>query len=238
MYRCVPAFAAFVMALTAGTGFAQTAPVTAAPAALAAAPAAAMQGGVGTEGGVYVTVGGGLTNRQRAAEAGSTYTDFESGYALNAAVGYEFDALAVEGEFSFFKNSAETVASPVTGPQEGVGDVTMRYVMANVRYSFLDTPLRPYVGGGIGFYKSYLNDLSNVVAESFGFLASGSNDGLTFAYQLRGGVQFDIAERAGVLVGYRYLRGSELLFEGTAFGDLRPDGAKVHSVEAAFKLGF
>jgi hypothetical protein len=44
--------------------------------------------------------------------------------------------------------------------------------------------------------------------------------------------------RSGILIGYRYLHGNDLLFQGIAFGDLRPNGAKVNSLEVAFKIGF
>ena len=190
------------------------------------------------DGHLYVSAGAGWQHRGRAGETDTTYTDFKKGHALNFAAGFERRRLAFEGEVSFMKNDADRVAATVTGEQEGVGDVTMRFFMANVRYTFSDAPLRPYVGAGLGGYKSYLHGVSNVVAQSFGFEADGSNDGLTFAYQLRAGVSLRAGDRADVLVGYRYLRGSELLFEGTEFGDLRPDGAKVHSLEAALKFNF
>lgn len=192
----------------------------------------------GEDGGVYVAVGGGWQQRLRAGETATTYTDFKNGHAFNVAAGYEFQRLAVEGEVSFFGNDAEVVASDATGPQEGVGGVTMQFFMANTRYSFGEAAVRPYVGAGIGGYKSDLNDLSNVVAEMFGFVATGSNDGLTFAYQLRAGVQMHLVGRSDLLLGYRYVRGSELLFLNTAFGDLRPDGVRMHNIEATLKIGF
>lgn len=201
-------------------------------------PSVASAQSTSDEGHVYVSAGAGWQHRERAGETTTTYTDWKKGYALNFAAGYEKRNLAFEGEVSFLKNDTDIVAATVTGPQEGVGDVTMRFFMANVRYTFTDAPLRPYIGGGLGGYKSTLHGVSNVVAQSFGFEADGTSDGVTFAYQLRAGVSLQVSDRADVLVGYRYLRGSELLFEGTEFGDLRPNGAKVHSLEAALKFNF
>lgn len=190
------------------------------------------------EGRIYVSAGAGWQHRERAGESPTTYTDLKKGHALNFAAGYEQRRFAFEGEVSFLNNDTDRVAATVTGEQEGVGDISLRFFMANVRYTFSDAPLRPYVGGGLGAYKSYLHGVSNVVAQSFGFEADGTSDGLTFAYQLRAGLSLRAGDRADVLVGYRYLRGSELLFEGTEFGDLRPNGAKIHSLEAALKFNF
>jgi opacity protein-like surface antigen len=188
--------------------------------------------------GPYVTVGGGYQHRLRAAENAQTYTDFNDGFALNGAAGYEFGHLGIEGEYSYLRNTDKTTAAAVTGPQNGLGNVTLSFVMANFRYEIPAGRLRPYVGAGIGGYKSTLHGISNVVAKSFGLEANGTNDGVPFAFQVRAGLDFAISNRSGVLIGYRYLHGGDLLFLGTQFGDLRPDGVKVHSLEGAIKIGF
>ncbi len=192
-----------------------------------------------TGSGPYLTVGGGVQHRQRASDNPQTYTDWKRGYAFNVAGGVQLGAVGIEGEFSQLNNHDKTTAAPVTGPQPGMGDVTLRLFMANVTYSVKGNgPLGLFVSGGAGGYKSYIHDLSNVVAASFGLFANGTNDGLPFIYQLRGGATYDVSSRAALLLNYRYIHGNELLFKGTDFGDLRPNGTKNHVVEAAVRLGF
>ncbi len=206
-----------------------------------AAPARAQSGGP------YVAVGGGFENRQRSGEDAFTYIDFGNDFAVNVAAGYKYQDeeklarnLGIEGEFSYLRNTTNTVSSVVTGPQAGIGNVTLRVGMANVRYE-IPIPasfVGAYVAAGVGGYKSYLNGVSNVVAQPFGFVANASSQGVTFAYQLRVGAQFHVAPRADLLAGYRYLHGGNLTFLGTAFGDLRPTGARIHSLEGTLRIRF
>jgi opacity protein-like surface antigen len=189
--------------------------------------------------GVYVIGSAAWQQREKAGESSTTYTTFDPGFAVNGAIGYQFGVVGIDGEFSYMKNKTKNVASTVTGEAEGMGEIALRSFMGNVRFSpAAGSPVRPYFGAGVGVYKSYLYDVTNVIANSFGFEANGTSDGMTFAYQFRAGVGFAVAEKSEVFVGYRYFKGSELLFIGTEFGDLRPDGAKTHSLEGGIKIGF
>jgi len=206
-----------------------------AAATLTAAPAAAQT----TPSGPYASFGAGYQHRLRAAEDSVTYTDWDNGVAWNLAGGYKFGAVALEGEFSYFKNNDKTTASAVTGPADGVGNVTLHAFMANVRFESPNPgPVGLYVGGGLGGYRSYLNGISNVIAQQFGFVANGADEGVVFAWQLRAGAGLRLGEHAELLAGYRYFHGGDLTFLGTAFGDLHPNGAKIHSVEANLNVGF
>ena len=188
----------------------------------------------------YVSVGGDVQHRQRAAEDSATYTDWKMGPGVNVAAGVEAKGgLAVEGEYTYFRNSSKTTAAPATGPQPGVGYVNLNMFFANVRYTMpTKGPVALYVGGGAGAYKSSLQGLSNTVAQSFGFVANGSNDGLVFAYQARVGASVKVSKHIAVLAGYRYVHGNDLLFKGTAFGDLTPNGAKMHALDVNLKVNF
>jgi opacity protein-like surface antigen len=187
----------------------------------------------------YVFGGGAVQQRQLAGESATTYTEFDPGFAINAGGGYAFGVIGVEGEYSYLRNNNKIVASTATGPADGLGNIGLRFFMANVRISPAgDRAIKPYLSGGVGGYKSYLHDVSNVIANAFGFRANGVSDGITPAFQFRAGIGFRVGSRAEAMVGYRYLRGGELLFLGTAFGDLRPDGAKTHHLEGGIKIGF
>jgi opacity protein-like surface antigen len=199
---------------------------------LAAVPAAQAQEGP------YVRVDAGFQHRARASENPQTYTDWKNGYAFDVAGGYEAGShIAVEGEFSTLNTKDKITAAAVTGPQTGVGDVSLRFFMGNVKYS-TPGPVRLYVSGGVGGYKSYLHGISNVVAKSFGFEATGSNDGVVFAWQARAGVDFAVAPKVGIIAGYRYLHGGDLLFKNTGFGDLTPNGVKINAVEGGVRVTF
>jgi opacity protein-like surface antigen len=198
----------------------------------------APRAGAQDDGGGYVSVGGSLSHRQRAGESATTYTDFKNGLGANIAAGFQRKAVAIEGEFTYFKNDGKTVASTATGPAAGLGSVSLKFFFANVRYTAGGSRARLYLGGGVGGYKSTLNGLTNTIANSFGFVANGTNDGIPFAYQARVGADFALSSRVALLAGYRYVRGGDLLFLGTAFGDLRPDGVKMQSAEVNLKFGF
>jgi len=201
--------------------------------ALTAAPAFAQDAGP------YISVGGGFQHRQRAGESATTYTDWNNGGVFNVAAGAQTKSgLAIEGEYSYFKNASKVTASDVTGPAEGTGNVSLNFFFGNLRYTVPAGPVRLYVGGGLGGYKSTLHDLSNTIAKSFGFEANGSNDGIVFAYQARVGLNFHLGGHAGLDAGYRYTHGGDLLFKGTEFGDLTPNGAKMHILEANLRFGF
>ena len=72
-----------------------------------------------------------------------------------------------------------------------------------------NSPLRPYVGAGLGFAVAG-------VEEEIGGLTSTDSD-LVGAFQLMAGVGFDISPRATLTFGYRYFNTTDPDFF-TAFG--------------------
>src|SRR5439155_23033254 len=115
------------------------------------AAAAVATPAVAQESGGYVSVGGGFQHRQKAGESADTYTLWKNGPAFNVAAGAGTKSgVAIEGEFSFFKNASKTTAATVTGPQPGVGDVTLKFFFANVRYTAGGSRAHLYLGGGVG----------------------------------------------------------------------------------------
>jgi opacity protein-like surface antigen len=191
------------------------------------------------EGGWHVIVAGALQHRRRSADSDVTYFDFNQGFAAGGGVGYHFGPLGFDGEFTYLRNAADIVATPATGPLDGLGHVALAAYLGNLRFTF---PARgrfsPYLAAGFGGLKSYQHHVSNSAALRAGLEADGANDGLVFAYQFRAGASVRVTERVELLVGYRYLRAGELLFMDTALGDLRPDGVKVHHLEGGVRMAF
>jgi opacity protein-like surface antigen len=95
---------------------------------------------------------------------------------------------------------------------------------------------RPYLAAGFGGLKASLDGITRADGPQPRIALTGSNEGVVFAYQLRAGAGIRLARRVEALVGYRYLRSGELLFIGTALGNLRPTGARTHHVETGLKI--
>jgi opacity protein-like surface antigen len=113
-------------------------------------------------------------------------------FVINGAIGVELNPMIrAEGEIGFHLNSAD---------QGGTGvDWTFRTIsfMGNGYFDIpTNSPLRPYVGAGLGFA------LVELEGENFGLTADDSD--LVGAFQLMAGVGFDISPRATLTFGYRY----------------------------------
>lgn len=113
-------------------------------------------------------------------------------FVINGAVGVELNPMIrVEGEIGFHHNTAD---------QGGTGvDWTFRTInfMGNGYFDIpTQSPLRPYVGAGLGFA------LVQLEGESFG--VSDSDSDLVGAFQLMAGLGFDINPQVTLTFGYRY----------------------------------
>ena len=175
-------------------------------------------------GNFYVTVLGGvnvLNDEGFAASDPVTPTstlvfspDSNSGYVVGGAVGWDLDqymnGLRVEAEFAYRHNQVDghwTSNSGVTPGWSGSLDFdhTTFSVMANVWYDFAIGGLSPYVGGGIGWART------NADGGYFGATTQAFDlDDSGFAWQLGAGVNFNIAPKTTMGIGYRYLQAREV----------------------------
>lgn len=195
--------------------------------------------------GFYVSAFGGVQEREKSGESAQTYTKFDNGWHFSLAGGYRYDNFRVEGEYNGFENDNRTVASEPTGPLPGSGSVSGKSYMLNAYYDIPleNSPLRPYVGLGVGVYETKLRSLTNEglanVPPEFGgpFIFNGTSD-RPFAYQIKLGASYRVNPNLDLAFGYRYFRGDALLFEGTQIGDLTPSGAKLHVLEAGLRYSF
>lgn len=113
-------------------------------------------------------------------------------FVVNGAVGVELNPMIrVEGEIGLHHNTAD---------QGGTGvDWTFRTIsfMGNGYFDIpTNSPLRPYLGAGLGLA------LVELEGDNFGLTSSDSD--LVGAFQLMAGVGFDISPRATLTFGYRY----------------------------------
>jgi opacity protein-like surface antigen len=127
-------------------------------------------------------------------------TEFDTGLAFGAALGYDFNRFRMEGEISYQKNDVDKIGS------QGVlfdptGDATALSFLINGYYDFVNrSAFTPYISAGLGFAQVEFNNLD---ISGLGF--SGSNDEDTvFAYQIGIGVGYAVTEKVTIDVKYRY----------------------------------
>jgi opacity protein-like surface antigen len=200
----------------------------------------------------YLGLSGGWQERETAHEVGdpSTFIDFDSGFAINAQLGYRFDVFRVESEFTVMNNDVLRAGSGGNASRSD-GNVNLRAFMFNIYHDFnlFDWLWEPYVGAGIGIYQSDINglypDFFDAIPPQFGFQGAPINATSDFplAYQFRAGMSRPVGRRTDAVIGYRYFKGEELEFASAPFASpsahtFHPNGASIHSLELGLRVRF
>lgn len=193
--------------------------------------------------GVYVSGSGAIQSRKYAEDFIGRAT-FDPGQHWNIAGGYAFPAgIRAEFEYSYFKNDFdELVFFTPTGdspPEPGDGNVDGKMWMIN---GYFDIPtggwLRPYVGAGGGRMKARINELSSPTFRAIPIVIDSETPWLN-AFNVRAGLGIDLSSQAAILLGYRFLRGEQLLYPIPAAGiTLEPNGVQTHNFEFGLKVVF
>jgi opacity protein-like surface antigen len=179
--------------------------------------------------------------------------ELDDGFMAGVALGAQFNEWAraeveVSGHWHDAGGDAVLITdpptiAPATGNYSLDGDENALFVLANL---WIDLPIgeviRPYVGGGVGFGRLHV-DISgtNTVGSTVVDLIDDSDWG--FAFQLGGGVAFDITSNIAVDVGYRYKRINDADFEfeddiaDIAGEDIEKD-YKSHNILLGLRFGF
>ena len=128
-------------------------------------------------------------------------TEFDTGLALGAALGYDFNKFRVEGEISYQKNDVNQIGLQGV-PFNNNGEVVAFSFLINGYYDFINkSAFTPYISAGLGFAQVEFNDLD---ISGLGF--SGSNDEDTvFSYQVGIGLGYAVTEKITIDVRYRYI---------------------------------
>lgn len=129
-------------------------------------------------------------------------------FVINGAIGAELSPMfRVEGEIGYHLNSGDllpTFSNEFT--------FSMISFMANGYFDIpTNSPVRPYLGGGIGFAVAGVD-------EEIGGLSTTDSD-LVGAFQFMTGIGFDLNPRTTLTFGYRYFTTTDPSFI-TAFGPL------------------
>ena len=137
---------------------------------------------------------------------GTVTTPFESDMGLGLVVGYDFDSVRVEGEWSMREYEVENHilgGARLPGP---TGDSESRALMVNAYYDFnQEGTVQPYIGAGLG--------LVDVELDGFGVTPVPdvlSDDDSGFGYQLMLGLGFEVSESWTLFIDYRYQSADDL----------------------------
>jgi opacity protein-like surface antigen len=126
-------------------------------------------------------------------------TSYGSSFSFNAAVGYQFEQVRAELE----------VGNQILSPKEQLfsngrrttlfgGNFSATTILVNGYYDIpTGSKLRPYVGGGVGL---------GLIRGKINYLDGSSDDynGDSFAYQLKAGVQYEVARKGNVFGELKY----------------------------------
>lgn len=162
----------------------------------------------------------------------SSEVEFDTGLHLGAACGYDFGEFRVEGEFGYqsheFKKMTDIELNGIPlGDVDADGDIDAFLFLINGFYDIdTGTKLTPYLGGGIGFAALEIKDL---------FVAGiirGDKDDTVFAYQLVGGIAYEITEQFAADLSYRFIATSD-----PDFGSIESE-YKSHNIVAAIRFSF
>lgn len=188
----------------------------------------------------YLSLYGGLVVPQEAdvdfdngIDSGSGTLEFDNGFSIGAAVGYNWSGPRFEVEISYRSFEAsklkEITLNGVKEPDEtGSIDFSLFTVFGNVLYEIAtDSPFTPYlgIGLGVGFVEA---SPSGTTAD---YIGSGGDDAV-FAYQGIIGSKMQLSDGTSAFVDYRYLGTSEVAIEDTS-GSLA-----THNINAGFMFSF
>jgi opacity protein-like surface antigen len=126
--------------------------------------------------------------------------DNDPAFVINGAIGVELNPMwRVEGEIGWHFNAADVAGFPQ--------DFTFGVIsfMGNGYFDIpTNSPLRPYLGAGLGFA------LVGVEEDFFGLTDSDSD--LVGAFQLMAGLGYEISPKATLTFGYRYFTTTDPTF--------------------------
>ena len=196
----------------------------------------------------YVTLSGAVQSRSNVSEVGdpATFLLFDDGFAIDVALGHQFELFRLDLEYSYFNNQIETAGAGIPNVGNFVGDavgnVSVKAYTLNAYYDYVidQSRFKPYVGGGIGLMQSEINSLFPSFFPALGAATGGVNttSNVKFCYQFRVGLSYELTYRTELFSGYRFFDAGELTFAGEPFGVFHPDGATFHSFEGGLRVRF
>ena len=185
-------------------------------------------------------------------------TQFDTGYAVNAALGRRFGAIRGEVEVAYQNNGVDTHTGVAAGgialagedagvlitgsPNIGVtvgdlvaageGSLETVFVMANAIYDFNSSGrLKPYIGAGVGVGfvdVDYSPSATPIIQDS----------ATQFAFQALAGVSYEVTRSTEVFAGYRYRATSDVEVQADLFAADFEVENRASIIEAGLRFSF
>jgi opacity protein-like surface antigen len=138
---------------------------------------------------------------------------FDPGINVGGTAGYDFGAVRFEGEISYKDLPIHSVINGGAEDRVLEGSVDTTAFMANVFIDLHnDSPITPYLGGGVGFAALHMNDTYSVDADYY-----APDDQVVFAFQAGGGLEVALNRQLSLDLAYRYFGTSQASFVSTEF---------------------
>lgn len=144
--------------------------------------------------------------------------DYDTGLALDLAMGYRFGAVRLEGEIAYQKNDFNDVTVNGVGSLNGTGvaysgDTKTTSFLINGYYDFEnDSAFTPYLAAGLGFARVK----EGFALPDFGYgPMSWSDSDTVFAYQIGAGCEYAVTPTISIDARYRYFGTSDPSFGST-----------------------
>ncbi len=169
-------------------------------------------------------------------EDGEISLDTDTGFLVGGVLGYNWAGTGLRTELELSYSQANLDGFDVDWDNGNVqvidpdfdGDVSVTYLFGNLWYGFGDMlnmgGISPYIGGGlgVGFVNIDIDSIGGVDLD-----ASGDETG--FAYQLGGGLMWNLADNVALDLGYRW--------RGVMLEDYEDD-LNSHNVLLGINFGF
>lgn len=200
--------------------------------------------------GLYVSLFGGASfpesidtfaDRVSVLQTYDSTLDLKTGYLFGGAIGMHVtDVIRGEVELSHSSwkgNDASWIdGAAVTGSDGVSGKISATYLLANLWLDWKNnSAFTPYVGGGAG--AAWVNGSIDYDSSAWGH---GDGRGTNFAFQLGGGLKFDLTENASVDLGYRYKSILNVDFKNRGAGEPNLENGDVnsHNVQLGLTYSF
>ena len=168
--------------------------------------------------------------------------ELEPGFRFAFGGGYAFsDFIALGGETGFSYNAIDDIEGASSENDSSIGNVPL---LANVILKFpTRSPLVPFVGAGAGLSFVWFDANTIQAPSGVGTITlDGSESDTVFAWQVFGGLKYEINPQMSLGLSYKYLHADSPHWEaeddfGSGF-DIRTGHIETHAVTFVFSMKF